>query len=84
MINAISYVRKSDVLTRSGADGTQGRVGRRKQFEARITLPLEAETLARIDASLADGEVRLDMIRQAIDRELKRRARPPKLKPRHG
>lgn len=65
------------MLTENRTYGTPSRVGRKKQFEARITLPLEAEQLARVDAALEDGEARLDMIRQAIDRELKRRARTP-------
>jgi metal-responsive CopG/Arc/MetJ family transcriptional regulator len=54
------------------------RVGRKKQFEERITLPLSADMLARIDAVLADDEPRLDMIREAIEREIKRRARQSK------
>lgn len=45
------------------------------EFPIRITLPLTAEMLKRADAALADGEVRLDLIRQALDRELKRRER---------
>jgi len=32
-------------------------------------------TTARIDALLADDEARLDFIREAIDREIKRRER---------
>lgn len=51
------------------------RVGRKKEFENRITLPLSAEMLAGIDAVLADDEPRLDMIREAIEREIKRRQR---------
>lgn len=53
-------------------------MGRKKQFEERITLPLSADMLARIDAVLADDEPRLDMIREAIEREIKRRARQSK------
>jgi len=48
-------------------------VGRKKEFEKRITLPLPAEMLARINAALAKGEPRLDMIREAIEAELARR-----------
>lgn len=48
-------------------------MGRKKLWTYRITLPLAAETIARIDDLLADGEARLDLIREAIDRELKRR-----------
>lgn len=54
------------------------RVGRKKQFEQRITLPLSAEMLAQVDAALQGDEVRLDFIRSAIDRELERRAKSPK------
>ena len=54
------------------------RVGRKKQFDERITLPLSAEMLARIDASLQGEEVRLDLIRSAIEREIKRRAKAQK------
>lgn len=38
-------------------------------------LPLSAETLAGIDEAVAEGETRLDLIREAIERELKRRKR---------
>lgn len=51
------------------------RVGRKKEFPNRITLPLSDEMLAGIDASLSEGEARLDLIREAIERELKRRAK---------
>lgn len=50
-------------------------MGRKKLWNERILLPLTAETLERIDAALEDGEARVDMIRSAIDRELKRRER---------
>lgn len=51
-------------------------MGRKKQFERHVNLSLSAEMLARVDASLADGEVRLDLIRTAIERELNRRNSP--------
>jgi hypothetical protein len=44
--------------------------GRKKEFTERIQLPLRAGTLKRIDASLGDGEVRLDFIREAIEKSL--------------
>jgi len=50
-------------------------MGRKKLWDERILLPLAAETLERIDAALDAGETRLDLIRDAIDRELKRRKR---------
>lgn len=49
--------------------------GRKKEFHERITLPLPAGVTARIDALLVAGEARLDLIREAIDREIKRRER---------
>ena len=50
------------------------RVGRKMEFPDRITLPLAHGVLARIDASLEDGEPRLDLIREAIEKELLARA----------
>lgn len=50
-------------------------MGRKKEYPQRLTLPLTTEAVEDIDASLEDGETRLDMIRAAIDRELKRRKR---------
>lgn len=60
--SSISYVRKSAM-------------GRKKLWAERLTLPISTEMLAQIDAMLADGEARLDLIREAIERELKRRGR---------
>jgi metal-responsive CopG/Arc/MetJ family transcriptional regulator len=53
-------------------------VGRKKRFEERITLPLSADMLAGVDAVRAEGEDRLSVIRQAIEREIKRRERAGK------
>jgi hypothetical protein len=50
-------------------------MGRKKVWDERILVPLKSETVALIDGALQDGEIRLDLIREAIDRELKRRAR---------
>lgn len=50
-------------------------MGRKKLWDERILLPLAADMLQRIDANLTDGEARLDLIREAIERELKRRER---------
>ncbi len=50
-------------------------MGRKKLWDERILLPLKAETLERVDDALQDGEARLDLIREAIERELKRRWR---------
>jgi hypothetical protein len=50
-------------------------VPREKQFPIRIVLPLSREMAAGLDAAKADGEDRVSLIRQAIEAELKRRAR---------
>jgi len=52
-------------------------MGRKKLWDERILLPLTSEMLERLDGLLVDGEARLDLIREAIDRELKRRDRRP-------
>jgi hypothetical protein len=54
------------------------RVGRKKEFTEQIRLPLADGTTARVDAVLAKDEPRLDMIREAIEREIKRRSRQSK------
>lgn len=50
-------------------------MGRKKLWEDRILLPLAEGALDRIDSALDEGETRLDLIREAIERELKRRKR---------
>ena len=51
------------------------RVGRKKQFTERLTLTLPEGMKDRIDAMLDEGEPRLDFIRDAMDREVRRRER---------
>ncbi len=50
-------------------------MGRKKLWTERLTLPLASETVEAMDAALTEGETRLDLIREAIERELKRRQR---------
>jgi len=54
---------------------TENDVGRKKVWNERVLLSLKTETLDRVDAALRDDETRLDLIREAVERELKRRAR---------
>ncbi|MFG1250060.1 hypothetical protein [Xanthobacter flavus] len=53
-------------------------MGRKKEFPVRITLPLAEGVTERMDALVSGDETRLDLIRDAIERELRRReeARP--------
>ena len=55
--------------------GTQSGVARIKDFPVRIVLPMDERMADRITASLVEGEPRVHFIREAIDRELKRRER---------
>lgn len=48
-------------------------MGRKKEWDERILLPLKTETLERIDADREDGEDRVSWVRDAIERKLKRR-----------
>ena len=50
-------------------------MGRKKLWAERLTLPISTEMLERIDRLLSRDETRLDLIREAIERELKRRER---------
>lgn len=69
---------KGDNLTENHTYASTARVGRKKEFPNRITLPLSDEMLAGIDASLEGDEIRLDLIRAAIEKELKRREKAKK------
>lgn len=51
------------------------RVPRAKQFPIRIVLPLSAEMAAKIDLARLNDEARVDFIREAVEREIKRRQR---------
>lgn len=48
-------------------------MGRKKEWDERILLPLKTETVDQIDADREDGEDRVSWIRDAIERKLKRR-----------
>lgn len=50
-------------------------MGRTKLWHENINLTLPKGAKARMDAVLEEGEDRLDLIRSAIDKELKRRER---------
>lgn len=48
-------------------------MGRTKQWHEAVNLTLPRGAKARMDAVLSEGEDRLDLIRAAIDKEVKRR-----------
>ncbi len=57
-------------------------MGRKMEYPERITLPLAEGTTARIDAVCEKDEPRLEVIREAIDKEIKRRERSSAPSPR--
>ncbi|HTJ89042.1 MAG TPA: hypothetical protein VL356_02530 [Acidocella sp.] len=59
---------------------SRGRVGRKKQWAQDMQARFAEGTFERIAAVLVDGEDRTDFVRTAVDAELKRRERRPKLK----
>lgn len=75
MITSMAYIRNGDDLTATHTYAKPSGVGRSKQFEIRLTLPLTADMAARIDAARHEGEARLDLIRTALEAELKRRSK---------
>jgi len=60
---------------------TKRRMGRRKEFDESLRVPLAAGTTSRMDAVLEPDEPRLSLIREAIEREIKRRERLIKASP---
>lgn len=55
-------------------------MGRKKLWAENINLTLPEGAKAKMDSLLEEGEDRLDLIRAAIDREIKRREKLQKLK----
>jgi hypothetical protein len=57
------------------------RMGRKLRWPERVMAKFAAGTLDRIAEVLAKGEVRLDFIREAVDREIQRRESATPKKP---
>lgn len=55
---------------------SNGKVGRPKINHEQTPARFPLGTLAKIDAALKEGEARSDFIREAVEAELKRRAKP--------
>lgn len=68
-------MRKGQLLTGLDPTATTGRVGRKLEWPEKWLASFAKGTLARIDAVKEPGEDRRSIIRQALDRELKRRER---------
>lgn len=66
-----------DAAVAVDGDGEQAKkhVGRKKLWHEAVNLTLPEGAKAKMDSVLEPGEDRLDLIREAIDREVKRRER---------
>ena len=60
-------------MTDIHVQATSRRMGRKKLWAENVNLTLPAGAKAEMDAALNEGEDRLDLIRAAIQAELKRR-----------
>lgn len=68
-------------MTENHVHAIPSRVGRKKLWSENVNLTLPEGAKAKMDALLEEGEDRLDLIRTAIDRELKRRSKARDTKP---
>ena len=55
--------------------GTTARVGRKRLWAEDMVARFAAGTFARIQPLLGEGEDRTDFVREAVEREIKRRSR---------
>lgn len=65
-------------MTQNHVHAMPVKMGRKKLWAENVNLTLPEGAKARMDAALEEGEDRLDLIRAAIDRELKRREKTKK------
>jgi hypothetical protein len=64
-------------MTPNNEADNQPRVGRKKRWYEIMGAPFPKGTLARMDAVLRGKEDRTDLVREAVERELKRREKKP-------
>ena len=65
-------------MTMSAESVIPPRMGRKKLWHQRTAVKFPQGTFERIAAVLQKPEVRLDFIRKAVEKELKRREKKPK------
>ena len=75
---SITDIRNIDALAESAPAATPRRVGRIKRFDEKALVKFPAGTFARVAAVLGPDEDRTDLIREAVDKEVKRRERAKK------
>ena len=68
-------MRTSGTLAQKSICDTAQRVGRKMEFPDKCVAPFPAQTFARIASALHGEEDRTTFIREAVERELKRRGK---------
>lgn len=74
-MRSIGDIKKGEKLTGILISDIRPNVGRPKINDEQTPARFPAGTLAKIDSVLDKGEKRSDLIREAVDREIKRRSR---------
>lgn len=69
-------MRNNSALAEKDICATPPRVGRKMEFPDKCIAPLPEGSFARIDRVLREGETRTDLLRTAVEAELKRREKP--------
>lgn len=72
---SITHMRLECALTQFLISDSPKRMGRKKQWAEDMQARFAEGTFARIATVLAEGEARMDFVREAVERELKRRER---------
>ena len=65
-------------MTDNHVHAITAKMGRKKLWSENVNLTLPEGAKARMDSALEEGEDRLDLIRAAIEQELKRREKAKK------
>lgn len=75
-MGSITDMRNNAGLAEKVICDTPRRMGRPPLWSENMQARFKAGTFDRIQATLADGEDRTDFVREAVERELKRREKP--------
>lgn len=71
-------MRNNEACDSKVVSATPARVGRKKRWAEDMQARFAEGTFARINATLTDDEDRTDFVREAVDRELRRREKQAK------
>ena len=74
-LDAIAHMLNNSTLDEKGTCDTPRRVGRRMEYPEKREAAFKPGTLDRIQGALRDDETQVGFIREAVERELERRAK---------